>query len=404
MKKLYLLIVPIYLLMSATGASWLFAQGTSGNFRSPVYEVDTFPPIFNMVSHVDTNTLLANIQHLQDYGTRDCMSAQAVQAQNWLKDKFESYGLSVELQDFPLTTMNPSDNVIATLPGTLHPEEYVHVGAHYDSFCSTGNAPGADDNASGTAGVLEIARILSDYQFDRSIVFGAWSAEEYGLYGSEAYAARAEQQGMKILGYFNLDMIGYQQAGQNIHTDMIAPASAKELSDFYKAVTPIYVTDFTIYDATVIPGGSDHQSFNDHDYMGIFPCEEDQQYSHLIHTPNDIIGPSFNSALKAQKFIQASLASVASLAIPITPSGLGRKAGNNITFKVFPNPSMGKITIESSSDNNTRMEICTMTGMVLESSSFSRHTAPDLSSLPKGIYLLNFIVNDTHYHQKLILK
>ena len=152
---------------------------------------------------------------------------------------------------------------------------------------------------------MEIAKILSQFEFERSIVFCAFSGEEYGLYGSEAYASRAESEGMNILGYINLDMIGYNEPGELIHTDMIAPQSAQELSDFYKVVSAIYVPDFIIYDAVTIPGGSDHISFNNHGYMGIFPCEEDMTYSPFIHTANDLIGPSVNSPAKAQKFIQA---------------------------------------------------------------------------------------------------
>ena len=93
-------------------------------------------------------------------------------------------------------------------------------------------APGADDNASGSCGVMEAARILSQYNFSRSIIFCAFSGEEYGLYGSSAFASRAESEGLNIVGYFNLDMIGYRNPGDNLHTDVIAPSSAQDLVGF----------------------------------------------------------------------------------------------------------------------------------------------------------------------------
>ena len=87
----------------------------------------------------------------------------------------------------------------------------VIVCAHYDSTSTqaTTHAPGADDNASGTAAVMEMARVLAGYQFDYTIKFIAFSAEEWGLYGSRHYAQAAKQRGEQIVGVVNLDMIGY---------------------------------------------------------------------------------------------------------------------------------------------------------------------------------------------------
>ena len=139
-------------------------------------------------------SVVANIQHLQDYGTRNCKKPQAIQAQNWIKGHFENYGLSVELQDFLVGGSSSSDNVLGTLTGKVYPDEYVIIGGHYDSYTGGTQEPGADDNASGTAGVMEIARILSQFEFEKSIVFCAFSGEEYGMYGSEAYASRASRK------------------------------------------------------------------------------------------------------------------------------------------------------------------------------------------------------------------
>jgi hypothetical protein len=277
------------------------------------------PFIASMIEEVDASLITATVQHLEDYGTRNAYTQQSVQAQNWIADEFESMGLEVELMNFSMPGGSASDNVIATLTGTLYPQEYVVVGAHYDSYSNSGAAPGADDNASGTAGVLEIARIMSQYSFDRTLVFCAFSGEEYGLYGSEAYANRCAQQGMDIHGYFNLDMIGYLQNGSYIHTDLIYPASAQELADFYTDICGIYLPGFLIEPGMLQGGDSDHTSFNNNGFMGIFPFEDSQNYSPYIHTSNDLVGPSYNNSAQARVFVQASLASAASLANRITP-------------------------------------------------------------------------------------
>ena len=289
-----------------------FSYNTSGRW-------DPDPFVVGLLDEVNSTNIIADIQHLEDYGTRNAYVPESVEAQNWLKDQYEDLGLSVELQDFTMPSGPASDNVIATQVGTKYPEEYVVLGSHYDSYSYSGLAPGADDNASGTAGIIEIARILSQHEFDRTIIFCNFSGEEYGLYGSAAYADRSAQQGMNILGYFNMDMIGYLEAGNYMHTDVIFPQSAQELADFYVDVTSVYLPDFTVEFGTLSGGDSDHTSFNNAGFMGIFPFEDVSNYSPYIHTSNDLIGPSVNNEEQTAIFTRAILASVVTMANLITP-------------------------------------------------------------------------------------
>jgi hypothetical protein len=296
------------------------------------YEAGTVQPrdyIAELINLVSADTLEALVQHLQDFGTRNAYKAGGIQAQNWIKSKFESYGLETELHDFYMPGGAASDNVIATLTGVLHPEEYVVLGAHYDSYTGGSNEPGADDNATGTAGILEAARILSQYQFDRTIIFATWSGEEYGLYGSEAWASEAADNGMNILGYFNIDMAGYLYEPEGIHTDIIAPGSANELRQFYKDVCAIYLPDFPTFNGALSGGDSDHTSFNNAGYQGIFPFEDSQHYSPYIHTANDLIGPSVNSFEQHMTFVKAIVANVVSLSDQLPyPENLTAQSGD----------------------------------------------------------------------------
>jgi hypothetical protein len=285
--------------------------------------------IFTMIAQVNADTLQLFVQHLQDYGTRNAYKSGGILAQNWILAKFQSYGLDAELHDFSMPGGPASDNVIATLTGTKYPDEYVILGAHYDSYAGGNAEPGADDNATGTAGILEAARILSQYQFDRSIIFATWSGEEYGLYGSEAWVAEAADNGMNILGYFNIDMAGYLVPGEAIHTDIIAPSSANELRQFYKDVCSIYLPDFQVFDGTLSGGDSDHTSFNNAGYQGIFPFEDSQNYSPYIHTANDLIGLSVNNFEQHATFVRAIIANVVSMADELpAPSNLSATAGD----------------------------------------------------------------------------
>jgi len=295
-------------------------------FDFPVItEVD--PKLQSLTSKINTDTLLAYIQHLQDYGTRAYFKPQAYEAQDWMKAKFESWGLEVEIQTvsaagngwgLPATS---SGNVIAVQTGTVYPNEYIVCGAHYDSFVfyNYDNCPGADDNATGIATVLEMARILSQYEIERSVIYCCFSAEEVGLYGSAAYASRCQQQGMNLLGYFNIDMSGYLKPGTEIHIDLIHPSTANPLANFLKNVNDVYFQIPLISRPNLSGGDSDHTSFNQKGFMGIWTFEDWNNCSPHIHTINDVIGPSVNSPEQVNLFTQINLTSIATLAAPFSP-------------------------------------------------------------------------------------
>lgn len=130
---------------------------------------------------------------------------QAVQ--DLCASRLESYGFTVERHVYETGV-----NVIGVRQGTTEPERYVFIGAHYDSVAS---CAGADDNASGVAGALEAARVLSLVPTPKTLVVACWDEEEAGLIGSRAYAARIAAEAMTIDAHFNLEMIGYKNDAEN---------------------------------------------------------------------------------------------------------------------------------------------------------------------------------------------
>ena len=288
-----------------------------------VTEVDA--RISEMLAQVDMDSLMATVQHLQDYGSRIWNSANAFAASDWIAERMRGYGLEVEQQAFNANTWMGSGaagpNVIGILRGTTYPDTYVVCGSHLDSFSyeamyGGGTAPGADDNATGVASVLESARIMSQYEFEYSIVFCAYGCEEMGLYGSGAYAVRCQQQGMDIIGYFNNDMNGYL-SGDQIHIDLIYPNSVEPIGNYYMNVANIYYPEMPVRHVNFTQGDSDHTSFNNNGYMGIYPFEDYQHYSPNIHTPQDLIGPSVNSFGMSQRYCQMNIACLAEIANPM---------------------------------------------------------------------------------------
>lgn len=276
--------------------------------------------IRSMMNMVNMDSLQATVQHLQDYQSRMWNSQNAFDASDWIAGRMEALGLEVEQQPFNANTWYGSGaaapNVIGIQRGILYPNTYVVCGSHFDSFAYSGDCPGADDNATGVASVLESARIMTQFNFEYSIIYCAYGCEEMGLYGSEAYASRCQQQGMEILGYFNNDMNGYLY-GDEIHIDCIYPNSVSQIGDYYMNVAGVYFPGMQVRHVNLSGGDSDHTSFNQHGYMGIYPFEDVDNYSPYIHTSNDLIGNSVNSFAMSQRYCQMNIGCLAEIANPL---------------------------------------------------------------------------------------
>ena len=281
--------------------------------------------IREMMDQVNMDSLEATVQHLQDYTSRIWDSNNAFATSDWIAERMEALGLEVEQQPFYANTWlgsgQAAPNVIGIQRGTLYPNTYVVCGSHFDSFSweamyGSGNAPGADDNATGVASVLESARIMTQYEFEYSIVYCAYGCEEMGLYGSAAYATRCQSQGMDIIGYFNNDMNGYLY-GDQIHIDLIYPNSVEPIGTYYMNVANVYFPEMPVRHVNFNEGDSDHTSFNNHGYLGIYPFEDYQHYSPNIHTSQDLIGPSVNSFGMSQRYCQMNIGCLAEIANPI---------------------------------------------------------------------------------------
>lgn len=288
------------------------------------------PTIREMMDQVSMDSLEATVQHLQDYGGRFFKSDQAFAASDWVASRMEALGLEVEQQPFYVNSWvgsgDAAPNVIGIQRGTLYPDVYVVCGSHFDSFTwdvlyGGNDAPGADDNATGVASVLESARIMTQYEFEYSIIYCAYGAEEEGLYGSEAYASRCQEQEMQILGYFNNDMNGYLY-GDQIHIDLIYPNTVAPIGDYYMNVANVYFPELPVRHVDFNEGDSDHTSFNNHGYMGIYPFEDYQNYSPYIHTTSDLIGTSVNSFEMSQQYCRMNIGCLSEIATLVDHSSV----------------------------------------------------------------------------------
>jgi hypothetical protein len=272
------------------------------------------PEVQAIVDAVSSVQVDGYVQRLQDFVTRYAAHDSCQAAAQYIKSKFQAAGIdSVYLQDWHPTY---HENVVAVIPGQRSPEKIVVVGAHYDSYTGNqNNAPGADDDASGTACVIECARVLAGHEFAYTIEFVAFCAEEMGLLGSEAFAAAHSAAGDEVVASVCVDMIGYVAGGDVVDLDIIDNASSVWIRDLAMDVRAAYVPELAVVDGE-IPGGasSDHASFWAHGYDAILFFEDTDQYSPYIHTTNDVVGISYNHPVLAERSVKLAAGLLATLA------------------------------------------------------------------------------------------
>jgi len=252
--------------------------------KPPVYD----PLIALMVNQVTQANLSGAILQLQNFATRYASTAGCALAGDYLLDYFTQLGLACESDPFNFSSYS-SRNIIATLPGKVFPQYVVLIGAHYDSYSSQAAtaAPGADDNASGTAAVMEIARILSQYRFDFTLKFACFSAEEWGLYGSKHYAQEAKARGEKLIGVINMDMIAYSDRLPE-DLDLVVNQRSQWLANRFSICAAQYVALplFKVVNANL--RWSDHSPFWDQGFSAVCGIEDYGVPNPYYHKPTDL--------------------------------------------------------------------------------------------------------------------
>ena len=189
--------------------------------------------IYDIIDAVSKENIKQNVEKLVSFGTRHTLSDTLSKsrgigaARRWIKSEFEKISDTCEgcLEVFyQKNYFTPEDgdrivkpvwinNVVAIQRGTTYPNQFIIMSGDIDSRISDpinyiDDSPGANDNASGMAGTIEVARVLSKYAFEKSIIYVGLSGEEQGLFGGKGLAKHAQKQGWEIIGILNNDMIG----------------------------------------------------------------------------------------------------------------------------------------------------------------------------------------------------
>jgi hypothetical protein len=244
-------------------------------------EAQVISQIVDQVSQASYTHYLDDLLYTHDGDNRGYGAEHDPACTNIFK-QFNRYGLNPYLDPFSYNN-STYYNVVATHPGATRPEDIYVLGAHFDSV----NNPGADDNGSGTAGVLEAARVLSQFEFEATMVFIAFDREEQGLHGSRAYAQAHTDD--NILGMISLDMIAYNGSGSNRARVYGRTMSNSLKQDLIGAIS-LYGNKLEAADFGAL-GASDHAPFQDEGFQACLLIEYDSNpYYHTLSDSVDTAG------------------------------------------------------------------------------------------------------------------
>jgi hypothetical protein len=284
------------------------------------------PVISQLAAQVSKSRLTTLIGDLENFQTRYTSTTACESAGTYLHNSFSGLGLPVEYDPFSFSNNRyATRNIVATLRGRTAPDREVIVCGHYDSTSNqaSSRAPGADDNGSGTAAVVEIARVLAGTAFDFTIKFICFSAEEWGLYGSKHYAQEAQAAGAKIIGVINMDMIAFPDRWP-WQMDVVRNSASAGLADRFVAAAAEYAGLTAKIVAVSSWPYSDHSPFWNAGYSALCAIENESPTSPYYHKTTDTLGTlTMDYALLITR---AALATAAGLAQPVSspssPSGL----------------------------------------------------------------------------------
>jgi len=321
-------------------------------------------------------------------------------AAEYLKATFKEYGYSPVEQQFYRGT-GEICNLLAAHPGKQYPNQKYILCAHYDSINLFPNqpAPGADDNASGIAAILEAARILKNIETDYTIVFALWDAEEKGLWGSEYYAFNAARDNDTIQGVINLDMIAYDPDDKqlfSINTDDYA--NSIDLGNSIYSISNTYIDSLQpiIYN----PGStqSDHRKFWEHGYSAIFIGEAfrdgaDYPYNHYSTDTIDKFNIKFFHNMS--KIALATITLLANIHVSNVETEFPIVLNNFILEQNYPNPFNASTVIRYSLPHSSYTtlilynligeEVAVLVQKVQPTGFHQVHL--NVSDLPTGVYI-----------------
>ncbi|MBN1981568.1 MAG: M28 family peptidase [Chitinivibrionales bacterium] len=305
--------------------------------------------IQDIVNKINGDSISNTISKLQ--GMERYYSGSYQSAATYLEQKLKSYGLRVYQQK-----AGSQPNIVAAKLAAKETKECLLLGGHWDAVNQ--GYPAADDNGSGTAGVVEAARVLSTYSFEKNLLFVCFANEEHGMTGSSTCADSLKKANVSLLGMLNLDMIAYLRQGATPTAYIFSNASSQTLFTEYQQAAKQYVNGLNTAKGTgSISSQSDHSQFWSKGFPAIFMIEQNDigSLSPYLHKADDKLGNSANSMDLAKKITAACAALLATKA-NVAATGIQRTAHlphqNGFSYRI--SGSASECNLHMSIDPNIR--------------------------------------------------
>ena len=244
----------------------------------------------SMAESVDIEAMMSTIKTLENFKTRYTYGTEFVDSAKWCRKQFEDLGYKAELVEYS-DSGRKQFNVVAVSENADENTPFFVIGAHLDSTSENARvlAPGADDNGSGCAGVIEMARVFAGTAYEKNLKFVLFGGEEVGLKGSSAYvrSQMSESDFKNIRGAVIFDMIGF---------DHKAPVSALlETRSSYESFIKVFADKAQIMGTPAIsvsyrPFGSDHMPFLNKKIPTFLYIEDEYDFNPNYHKTTDVVG------------------------------------------------------------------------------------------------------------------
>ena len=343
LQKLFCISIINLLVLSSVITSLTIAQQTQQISSKSIQEISTDEKIQEIIDKIN-ETLIRNYMEYLVYeiGCRYTGSYGCQKAAKFIYQQFEDMGLQVRFQNWSSHGdlwhhgFFISQNIEATQQGTdADYDEVILFNAHYDTVKETA---GANDDGSGTVGVLAAAYVLSQYSFKRTMKFVTFSGEEEGLLGSHAYATEVYNQQIPILVEFNADMIGKATTAENGRKIRLSiTEDAGWISDVLKNMTRDYDLNFNITAGWNINrdarrGGSDYFHFIQLGYESV--CVWEGEGDPNMHSPQDNINNvNFSYLVNTTRHIAATMAILADADVKVPQIYIANPRHGKILYK-----------------------------------------------------------------------
>ncbi len=390
-------------IFGAVLAAVLFTAKVSSQVYVPAYGA--------VVEQCSAANILQNLTEFQALGVKFRGTTAQANALTWLKNKYLSYGYTAAqlVEDTYSYSGSSCKNLIVTKTGTLYPNIFVIVDGHYDTVVG----PGTNDNGSGTAVILEMARLLQSIPTEYSVRFINFSGEEDGLMGSQHYVSsvvNGTTPKMNIRLVFNLDEVGGVAGETNdsimCERDLSSPTSnnaqsstmTTQLMNCVELYSPLNAILSYAYASDYMPFQSNNEIIT-----GFYEANE-SPYPHSVNDVLSNMDPEY-----VHNVAKAAIGATMHFAVACTTCSLGNEEFSARSFDIFPNPAQTSVTIVSPAmaGQNYSYELINMLGSVVRKGVFTEAVETeniDISGITTGIYSLRLRSDGNIFTKKLIIQ